>query len=98
MADMQAVHTVAATWCGVVSQIVQRPEGARCSELHTFAIARDDQPAIRPGRLNSAPKGRTADCKPGMGAYAYAAEKPYAYGHSHKIACICAYGGRVTRT
>ena len=60
-ADTQAVHMVAITWYCVVSQIVQRPEGARCSELHTFEIARDDQPAILPGRSDSAAKGRTAD-------------------------------------
>ena len=60
-ADTQAVHTVAITWYCVVSQIVQRPEGARCSELHTFAIARDDQLAILPGRSVSAPKGCIAD-------------------------------------
>ena len=42
----QAVHTVAITWYCVVSQIVQRPEGARCVQLHRFAIAPADQPAI----------------------------------------------------
>ena len=57
----QAVHTVAITWYCVVSQIVQRPEGARCVQLHWFAIAPADQPAILPGRSDSAPKGRTAD-------------------------------------
>ena len=60
--NTQAVKTIAVTWYCVVSQVVQRPEGARCSELHTFAIARAAQPVILPGRSDSAPKGRTADC------------------------------------
>ena len=60
--NTQAVQTIAVTWYCVVSQVVQRPEGARCSELHTFAIARAAQPVILPGRSGSAPKGRTADC------------------------------------
>ena len=53
--------TVAATWYCVVSQIVQRPEGARCSELHTFAIARAAQPVILPGRSRQRPEG--AHCR-----------------------------------
>ena len=45
----------------VFSQIVQRPEGARCFELHTLAIAPAAQLAIISGRMDSAPMG-IADC------------------------------------
>ena len=59
---MQARNTAAVTRYCVVSQIDQRAEEARYSELHRFAIARGAQLAILPGRSERAPKGRTADC------------------------------------
>ena len=46
--DMQTVRTVAATRYCVVSQIVQRLERARCSELHRFTISLGAQLAISP--------------------------------------------------